>query len=130
MDREELIQRAIAALDHAYAPYSQFKVGAAVLGGSGKIYVGCNVENASYGATLCAERVAIGSAIAAGEREIKGIAVVGDTPEVISPCGICRQVLLEFAPTTVLMGNTQGKWEEKQIEDLLPHGFSGSSLGR
>src|SRR5918911_689438 len=97
-DYTALIAQAIAARQRAYCPYSGFAVGAAVLTASERIFPGCNVENAAYPASVCAERTALLSAYAAGEREIVALAVVADTPDPVSPCGTCRQVLLELAP--------------------------------
>ncbi|HRX43005.1 MAG TPA: cytidine deaminase, partial [Clostridia bacterium] len=94
---KELMKAAEAALENSYSPYSGIRIGAAVKGGSGKVYVGTNVENASYGATICAERSAITSAVSAGEKEITAIAITGDIDDYAWPCGICRQVIKEFA---------------------------------
>lgn len=91
-----LIEHAVKALEHAYAPYSNFKVGAALLGSSGKVYLGCNIENAAYSPTNCAERTAVFKAVSEGETSFKALAVVADTTAVITPCGVCRQVLAEF----------------------------------
>jgi cytidine deaminase len=123
----DLLARAWRARRNAYAPYSEFAVGAAVLAGSGKVYVGANVENASYGLTTCAERVAIFSAIAAGETEIRRVAVVADTPHPISPCGACRQVIREFGPrATIVAENRAGDRHEWTISELLPEAFEFS----
>ncbi len=117
----ELIQSASAARLKAYAPYSQFAVGAAVQCRSGVIYVGTNIENISYGLTVCAERIAIGSAIAAGEREFVAIAVVADTVEPIVPCGACRQFLAEFAPDLIIVSATlRGDQKIEDLSHLLP----------
>jgi cytidine deaminase len=123
--QESLIEAARAAAKQAYAPYSQFRVGAALLTTSGDIVPGCNVENASYGMTNCAERTAIFSAIAqfGREIEIQTIAVVNAGNAPCSPCGACRQVIYEFGPeATVLFLSTSG-WKELPITDLLPYGF-------
>lgn len=126
----ELLAEAMKARERAYAPYSRFAVGAALLGKSGQIYRGCNVENASYGATICAERAAVANAICAGERGFRAIAVVADTPHVPSPCGICRQVLAEFgAGMNVIMGNLSGCFETVALGELYPRSFGGSALG-
>ena len=116
-----LIQRASEARLKAYAPYSRFAVGAAVQCRSGAIYVGTNIENISYGLTICAERIAIGSAIAAGEREFVAIAVVADTFEPIVPCGACRQFLAEFAPDLIIVSATlRGDQKIENLSHLLP----------
>ena len=96
--KEELLAAARQAREKAYAPYSNFRVGAAVLGSGGRIYSGCNVENASFGLTCCAERNAIFAMVAAGETEIREILVIGESEEFLPPCGACRQVIAEFAP--------------------------------
>src|SRR5207302_10869064 len=116
-----LIQRASEARLKAYAPYSRFAVGAAVQCRSGAIYVGTNIENISYGLTVCAERIAIGSADAAGEREFVAIAVVADTFEPIMPCGACRQFLAEFSPDLVIVSATvAGDRKIENLSNLLP----------
>ncbi len=126
---EELLQRAKEARDLAYAPYSSFAVGAAVLASSGKIYTGCNIENASYGMTICAERVAIFSAIAAGERKFLALAVVCDTEEFCRPCGACRQVMEEFSVPRILMGRVKDEeMDVKCLEELLPLTFGKESI--
>ncbi len=119
-----LIAKARAARRHAYAPYSRFKVGAAVECGDGRVFTGCNVENASYGATCCAERTALFKAVSEGARAIRKIAVVADMPEPCPPCGICRQAISELAPkATVIMANLRGKVEVHSIAELLPAAF-------
>ena len=110
--------------ERAYAPYSKFPVGAAVMAADGRIFAGCNVENLSYGLTQCAERVAVGVAIAAGARELVALAVVADTQVPISPCGACRQVLAEFGVTRVLLAN-RGERLEFALEELLPRATAG-----
>src|SRR6188474_2448869 len=105
---DQLISAAIAARLEAHAPYSNFKVGAALLAKDGRVFTGCNVENLSYGLTMCAERVAIGAAVAAGVRDFQGVAVVADTGVPISPCGACRQVLSEFGVLQVILANREG----------------------
>lgn len=121
----ELVDYARKVRLNAYAPYSGFAVGAAVLTRSGKIFVGCNVENSSYGATICAERVAVCSAIAAGEREVVEIALIAETDRPLKPCGICRQVLIELAPELrVTMANQTGAILTIPIGELLPSAFT------
>ena len=116
-----LIQSASGARLNAYAPYSRFAVGAAVQCRSGAIYVGTNIENISYGLTVCAERIAIANAIAAGEREFVAIAVVTDTVEPIVPCGACRQVLAEFTPELIIVSATlRGDQKIEHLSHLLP----------
>ena len=123
MDKE-LLEAALAARERAYAPYSKFLVGAAVRAESGKIYTGCNVENASYGLTVCAERNALFSAVGAGERKFTALCVVGDTEEPISPCGACRQVMAEFKVLCIILANLKGDVKEYTLEELLPYGFT------
>ncbi|MBP2645740.1 MAG: cdd [Firmicutes bacterium] len=125
---EELLKAAKLARTKAYAPYSHFFVGAAVRGASGKIYTGCNIENASYGLTNCAERTAIFKAVSEGETQLTALAVIADSPEPVAPCGACRQVIAEFGITTVLMANTGGKTCTVSSEQLLPWGFSKTDL--
>ncbi len=128
-DYSALVAQAIAARERAYCPYSGFAVGAAVLTASERIFPGCNVENAAYPATVCAERTALLSAYAAGEREIIAIAVVADTPEPVSPCGTCRQVIHELAPRcAVILANMRGDIYPTTPQELLPGGFTGDDL--
>ena len=124
MMKQELLNAALSARERAYAPYSKFLVGAAVLAKSGKIYTGCNIENASYGLTVCAERNALFSAVGAGEREFTALCVVGDTEAPISPCGACRQVIAEFKVPRIILANLKGDVKEYTLEELLPYGFS------
>lgn len=124
MEWEALVQAAWMARERAYAPYSKFPVGAALLAADGRVFVGCNVENLSYGLTNCAERVAMGAAVAAGAREFLGVAVVADTKVPISPCGACRQVLAEFGVPTVMLANRTERLEFR-LEDLLPRASAG-----
>lgn len=126
-ETDELIQQARQAREHAYAPYSKFKVGAALRGRSGKVYTGSNVENASFGLTMCAERVALGHAVSEGEREFEEIAVV--TENGAAPCGACRQVLREFSPRLrVVMADTDGHARAKSLAELLPDDFGPGDL--
>lgn len=127
MTHAELIASALAARQRAYAPYSNFKVGAALLGKSGQVYTGCNVENAAYGPSMCAERTAIFKAVSEGERQFQAIAIV--TENGVSPCGTCRQVMLEFAPDmTVIIADIQGNTRLTSVRDLLPDGFTPDQL--
>jgi cytidine deaminase len=113
----------------AYAPYSEFKVGAAVLTKSGKIFTGCNIESASYGLTVCAERVAIWKAVSEGEKEFTNIAVVADTKELTPPCGTCRQIIWEFCgDVPVTFANLKGDVETVQMKELLPRAFDTKFL--
>jgi len=123
--KEKLISEARKAREQAYAPYSDnFKVGAAALTEEGEIFTGCNIENASFGATICAERVAVFKAVASGHRKIRAVAVVAGTPDPISPCGICRQVIAEFgADAEILMANTAGDASVSNMQELLPLAF-------
>lgn len=133
MTDKELIQMALEARTHAYAPYSDFRVGAALLGKSGKIYTGCNIENASYSATNCAERTALFKAISEGEREFTAIAIVGGKGESIaqicSPCGVCRQVLAEFCPNDIrILLGTPDKIHVTSLSELFPLRFDSIPL--
>ena len=123
MYAKELIERAKKARENAYAPYSKFKVGAAILTEDGEIYTGVNVENASFGLTVCAERVALFKAVSDGKRSFKAIAVVTDTEEPVPPCGACRQVLSEFGDMEVIMANLKGDVKIARLRDLLPDSF-------
>jgi len=118
-----LIRAARAARRHAYAPYSRFSVGAAVLASDGSVFAGANVENASYGLTQCAERVALQTAVAAGRRRFRAVAVAG--PAGIAPCGACRQVMAEFGVRTVVLAPPAGPPEIVGLADLLPRPFGG-----
>jgi cytidine deaminase len=122
---QRLLRAALKAMKHAYAPYSQFKVGAALLTSKGEVFSGCNVENASYGMTNCAERTAIFSAIAQSgpELNIRAIAVVNDQGVPCSPCGACRQVIYEFGPEATVFFQSAKGWKENHITELLPEGF-------
>ena len=126
-----LRERAAAAMSHAYAPYSGFRVGAALLGADGSVAEGCNVENASYPAGLCAERAAVAAAVARGVRDFAAIVICTEADIPTPPCGICRQVLMEFAPQLDVLSVTRGgavaQWS---LSDLLPQAFTPTSLGR
>lgn len=123
---EQLLTSALEARKLAYAPYSNFKVGAAVKTKSGKIYAGCNIENASYSLTMCAERTAIFQAIANGERDFSELVVIGDTEEPISPCGACRQVMAQFFSneTKIYLTNMKNDMSITTIKQLLPDYFT------
>jgi cytidine deaminase len=127
--KEELIEAATRVRENSYAPFSNFRVGAALETDNGEIIAGCNVESASYGLTVCAERVAIWKAISMGKRKIKHIAVVADTEELTPPCGVCRQIIWEFGgDIPVVMANLKGKVETVQMKDLLPRAFDTKFL--
>lgn len=129
IDWKKLINAARKVRLNAYARYSDFKVGAAVLGKSGKIYTGCNVENASYSITICAERSAIANAIANGENEIVAVAVIADSQPITPPCGACRQFIQEFGPhALVKVANLNGQEKTFSQEDMLPYPFTYSML--
>jgi cytidine deaminase len=130
MDKLDLMQRAIKARDNAYTPYSKFNVGAALLSKDGEIFEGCNIENASYGLTNCAERTAIFKAVSEGTRGFTAIAIAADTEGPCSPCGACRQVIAEFcAPTMpVYLTNLKGDVLETTVEALLPGAFTPEDL--
>jgi len=123
---DELVKAAKSAMERAYAPYSKFRVGAAVLGGSGAVHAGCNVENASYGLTICAERAAVSNAVCAGEREIRAVAIANSSGKPAFPCGACRQVIAEFAPPggdVEIHIISDGGVERHMLSELLPHAF-------
>lgn len=128
-DYEALITAATQARENAHAAYSNFRVGAALRATSGRIFGGCNVENATYGLTVCAERVAILKAISEGERGFDAIAVVADTDSLTAPCGACRQLIWEFCgDVPVILANLKGKTEVIAMHDLFPKPFDASSL--
>ena len=128
-DWEALRRAATAAREAAYAPYSEFSVGAALLSASGRVFVGCNVENASYGATICAERGALCAAVAAGERRWVALAIVTGAASPTPPCGICRQALAELGPDLVVRSYDQtGEQADYTLDELLPHAFESSQL--
>ena len=128
--KKKLLAEAVKAAENSYCPYSNFRVGAAVLAKSGKIYGGTNIENVSYGGTVCAERVAAFKAVSEGEREIEAIAVVGPGTSEAYPCAICRQVLLEFGlDMLVISGDEKGNYMgEMRLRDLVPYPFVPSAL--
>jgi cytidine deaminase len=128
-DHDHLIEAARQSRENAHAPYSNFRVGAALRAASGRVFGGCNVENATYGLTVCAERVAIFKAISEGERGFDAIAVVTDTETPTPPCGACRQLIWEFCGNVpVIMANLKGKTETIQMRDLFPRPFDSSNL--
>jgi len=126
---KKLIKEAEKARKKAYTPYSKFQVGAAVLCADGKIFTGCNIENASFGLTVCAERVAIFKAISEGSTKFEAITVIGDTDKPCSPCGACRQVISEFGEDIpLIMANLKGDVKIKKIKELLPEAFGKNDL--
>jgi cytidine deaminase len=128
-DSQSLIAAAQRARLQSVAPFSNFLVGAAVRTENGKIYTGCNIESASYGLTVCAERVAIWKALSEGERHFTELAVVADTESLTPPCGTCRQIIWEFAKTaSIIFANLKGESETLQIRDLLPRAFDARFL--
>ncbi|MGN0383315.1 MAG: cytidine deaminase [Eubacterium sp.] len=125
MINQKLIDEAKAALEYAYAPYSEFRVGAAVLTNDNSIFTGCNIENASYGATICAERVAIFKAVSEGYTSLTRIALVSSHKEETFPCGICLQVISEFMPDGIIVTiNSDGTINERKVCELLPYSFT------
>ncbi len=129
MTNIELLEIAKNAREKAYVPYSHFQVGAALLTKSGKVYTGCNVENASYGATNCAERTAIFKAVSEGEQQFDKIAIVSSSGEFTFPCGICRQVIAEFMKDgEIILGNDQGEIKTLQFKEVLPFAFTEADL--
>ncbi len=129
MDYNELIRKANEVKENAYVPYSHFRVGAALLTKSGKIFTGCNVENAAYSPTICAESSAIVKAVSEGEREYAAVAVISDSEDFTSPCGVCRQRIYEFgSDIDVIMANKKGEYKVYKISELLPEGFNKDSL--
>lgn len=127
MDKE-LFAAAMSARQNAYAPYSKFAVGAAVRTMDGTIFTGCNIENASYGLSICAERNAIFAAVASGYNELTSLCVVADTKEPVAPCGACRQVMLEFSVKEIWLTNCAGESKKMTMAELLPAGFDPKCL--
>lgn len=126
---KKLLDKAKEAMKNAYTPYSHFNVGAAVLTQSGKIYTGCNIENAAYGATNCAERTAIFKAVSEGEKEITDIAVVSSSGDFTYPCGICRQVISEFMKEgNLVFENNQGEMRVLKLSEIYPYSFTKENL--
>ena len=131
MDKNTLIKEAISAKENAYVPYSHFRVGAALLTKSGKIYRGCNIENAAYTPTNCAERTAFFKAVSEGEMEFEAIAITGDADDYLYPCGVCRQVMAEFCSPSdflILLVNNEEDWKEYTLEQLLPGAFTSADI--
>ena len=132
MTKEELCQKAREMTKMAYAPYSHFRVGAALECTDGTVFTGCNIENAAYGPTNCAERTAVFKAVSEGYRSFVRIAIAGETEQFCAPCGVCRQVLSEFDPQLkmeVILVNRDGKTKELTLADLLPYSFGSDNLG-
>jgi cytidine deaminase len=123
IDHFKLLEAARAARENAYAPYSGFRVGAAALGEDGRVYTGVNIENASYGLTVCAERNAVASAVAAGNRRIKAVAISAGEPGA-TPCGACRQVISELGPDAVVIVDDEPEPKAYAVKDLLPESFA------
>ena len=129
MTDKELVALAREAMEHAYVPYSHFKVGAALLAKDGRVFKGCNVENASYGATNCAERTAIFKAVSEGCREFEAVAIVASSGDLVPPCGICRQVLAEFMPEgKVVLDSEEKGMVTYLVRELLPCGFGSKDI--
>ena len=129
MTDRELMDRAREAAQNAYAPYSQFPVGAAIECSDGTVFTGCNIENAAYGCTICAERTAIFKAVSEGHRDFVRIVIAGKSEDYCVPCGSCRQVMMEFAPEMeVICLNGQGQAKSFRLRELLPYGFDQSWL--
>ncbi|AKS39689.1 cytidine deaminase [Anoxybacillus gonensis] len=130
MNKQQLIEAAKQARERAYVPYSKFKVGAALLTKDGKVYGGCNIENASYGLCNCAERTALFKAYSEGDHEYAMLAVVADTERPVPPCGACRQVIVELCDPNmpVILANMKGDMQETTVKELLPGAFSKEDL--
>ena len=128
MNDNELIRRAAEFRSRAYAPYSGFAVGAALLAASGRVYGGVNVENASYPVGICAERAAVAAAVTAGEHDFEALAVIADSPAPCAPCGMCRQMLMEFPLKRIILANTAGAMRVLTLAELLPHAFGAAAL--
>lgn len=136
MTEQELIRAAFEVRKNAYAPYSHFRVGAALLTKSGRVFAGCNIENAAFSPTICAERAALAQAVSAGERAFAAIAIVGSGEGTVntlptSPCGVCRQALFEFAgpDLRVILARSETDWQEYSLGQLMPLGFGPANLG-
>lgn len=126
---KQLFDAAKRALENAYAPYSKFRVGAAIRTRQGEIFTGCNIENSSYGLTVCAERIALFKAVSEGQKEFDVLALISESPNAVAPCGACRQVLAEFAPDLrILLCTPEGIQKETTISELLPLAFGPKDL--
>lgn len=126
---DPLVEAALRAREHAWAPFSKFAVGAALEDAAGRIHTGCNVENATYGLTICAERVAVFKAVSEGARRFRRIAVAADTATLTPPCGACRQILWEFCPEAeLILANLDGRTETLRLRDIFPRPFDASFL--
>ena len=129
MTDQALVDLAFSMLERSYVPYSHFPVGAALLCADGTVFTGCNIENAACGPTICAERAAVAKAVSEGHRDLSAIAVAGRSEDYCWPCGVCRQVLYEFAPElTVLVARGDGNYVKLPLKELLPHGFGPGHL--
>ena len=129
MQAEQLCQMALAMRQQAYCPYSHFAVGAALQGADGMVYTGCNIENAAYSAALCAERVALAKAVSEGKRDFVRLAIAASGEDYCVPCGVCRQMLWEFAPDLeIICLNGQGQARIFSLRELLPHAFDSGQL--
>ena len=130
MTERELVEKALEMREYSYAPYSGFRVGAALECGDGSVWGGCNVENAAYGSSICAERTALVKAVSEGKRSFRRLAVAGDSADFCWPCGACRQMLREFGlDLQILVANREGKYEVHTLAELLPHSFGPDTLG-
>ncbi|HHV38083.1 MAG TPA: cytidine deaminase [Tepidimicrobium sp.] len=128
MDRDQLIKKALEARQRSYSPYSKFRVGAALLTEDGRIFTGCNIENAAYSPSICAERTAIFKAVSEGYTAIRAIVIVGDS-DYTYPCGVCRQVIREFGKETIIIiANSEDDYREYKLKDLLPNSFGPEDL--
>ena len=125
---QELVALALSARVNAYAPYSHFRVGAALECENGDVYKGCNIENAAYGSTICAERTALVKAVSEGARSFDRIAIAGDSDDYCWPCGACRQMLSEFGNMKILAANKYGEYTETDLRQLLPHDFGAATM--
>ena len=133
MTRDELCQAAVAMLDRAYIPYSHFPVGAALECADGTVFTGCNIENAAYGCTICAERTAIFKAVSEGHRDFVRIVIAGKSEDYCVPCGSCRQVMMEFCDPErfrIVLGKEDLSFREYTLKELLPLGFAGDGVER